>query len=55
MNGRPRHIIRRTLIVLAATGAGLLVLYLAGNPSGPEAAGRTELVVWGMWRGEGCE
>ena len=55
MNGRPRHIIRRTLIVLAVAGAALLVLYLGGNPSGPEAAGRTELVVWGMWRGEGWE
>jgi len=55
MTGRARRLIRPVLLVLAAGGAAGMLLYFGGRPFGAAADGRTELVVWGVWRGEGWE
>jgi multiple sugar transport system permease protein len=53
MNARAASILRRALIALVVLGAAALAFYLGGGAGEPRGKGKKELVVWGVWRGEG--
>jgi multiple sugar transport system permease protein len=55
MNGRTAQLLRRLLIAVALVGGVLFIFHFTGGIAPTANDTRTELVVWGMWRGEGWE
>jgi len=50
-----RQVLRQVLIGIALAGAAVLAFHLTRAPGDPEDAGKTELVIWGVFRGEGWD
>jgi ABC-type sugar transport system permease subunit/ABC-type glycerol-3-phosphate transport system substrate-binding protein len=46
---------KRLLILLAIVGAALIAFYVSRSPNDPADAGKTELVIWGIFRSEGWD
>jgi len=53
MNSRASSILRRVLIALVVLGGAALAFWLGGGAGERAEKGKKELVVWGVWRGEG--
>ena len=53
MSGRTRQTIRRILIAIAILAAAVVVYEITKAPEDAADKNKTELVVWGVWRGEG--
>jgi multiple sugar transport system permease protein len=53
MNWQARQTIRRAFIGIAIAAAVAFTFYVTRTPADPEDQGKTELIVWGVWRSEG--
>jgi multiple sugar transport system permease protein len=53
MNGRARQIARRGLVGIVIAAAAVFAYQVTQVPERAEDKGKTELVVWGVWRTEG--
>jgi len=55
MGNAMRQWLRKILIVLAIAGAAAVAFYVTRSPSSSDDAGKTELVIWGVFRSEGWD